>query len=117
MDEAFARRFTTEWLDSWNVDVDAVLEHFADDAVFSSPLARRILEGSDGVVRGKEDLRAYWREGLRRNPDLHFELRDLYVGVDTIVIHYRNQSHGLVNEVLTFDGTLVREGHATYLVV
>ena len=51
--------------------------------VFTSPLAIRIVEGSDGVIRGKEELRSYWSEGLRRNPDLRFEIEDLYLGVNT----------------------------------
>jgi hypothetical protein len=117
MDDTFARRFASEWLDAWNAhDLEAILGHFSDDVTFTSPLAARIVEGSDGVVRGKAALRAYWSEGLRRSPDLHFEIEGLYLGVNTIVIHYRNHSGGLVNEVLTFDGPLVGEGHATYLV-
>jgi hypothetical protein len=38
-----------------------------------------------------------------------------YIGVDTLVINYRNQSGGLVCEVLVFDGSLVVRGHGTYL--
>ena len=38
-----------------------------------------------------------------------------YVGVDCLVINYRNQKGGLVNEVLIFDGSLVAEGYGTYL--
>jgi hypothetical protein len=38
----------------------------------------------------------------------------VYIGVDTLVINYRNQKGGLVNEVLIFEGPLVREGHGTY---
>lgn len=117
MDNAFAQGFASQWLDAWNAhDLEAILRHFDDGVVFTSPLAIRIVEGSDGAIRGKEELRSYWSEGLRRNPDLHFEIEDLYLGVNTIVIHYRNHSGGLVNEVLTFDGPLVVEGHATYLV-
>ena len=32
-----------------------------------------------------------------------------------LVINYRNQAGGLVNEVLLFAGDLVAEGHGTYL--
>jgi ketosteroid isomerase-like protein len=117
MDNAFAQGFASQWLDAWNAhDLEAILRHFDDGVVFTSPLAIRIVEGSDGVIRGKDELRSYWSEGLRRNPDLRFEIEDLYLGVNSIVIHYRNHSGGLVNEVLTFDGPLVVEGHATYLV-
>lgn len=116
MDSDFARRFASDWRDAWNAhDLDAILSHFADEIVFTSPLAQRYVDGSDGVVRGVGELRAYWSEGLRRSPDLHFEIEDLYLGVDTLVINYRNHSGGLVNEVLTFKGPLVVEGHATYL--
>jgi len=48
-------------------------------------------------------------------PELHFEIESLYLGVQTLVINYRNQAGGLVNEVLVFDGALVAEGHGTYL--
>src|SRR5579863_6903905 len=117
MDAAFARQFAAGWVDAWNGhDLEAILSHFSDDVVFTSPIAQRIVEDSDGVIRGLDQLRAYWSEGLRLNPDLHFEIEDLYLGVETLVIHYRNHSGGLVNEVLTFRGRLVTEGHATYLV-
>jgi hypothetical protein len=116
MDYSRVRDFVGTWLEAWNGhDVEAVLAHFAEDATFTSPVAARILEGSDGVVHGKAALRNYWREGLRRIPDLRFDLVGIYVGVDTIVINYRNQSGGLVNEVLRFDGPLVVAGHGTYL--
>ncbi len=116
MDSDFAEQFASDWRDAWNAhDVDAILGHFADEIVFTSPAAQRIVDGSEGVIRGVRELRAYWSEGLRRNPDLHFEIENLYLGVDTIVINYRNHTGGLVNEVLTFDGPLVIQGHATYL--
>ena len=116
MDPADVAAFVDGWLHAWNAhDLDGVLRHFADDVVFTSPVAGRLIEGGDGVVRGKAALRAYWAEGLRRIPDLHFELVGVYVGVATLVINYRNQRGGLVNEVLTFDGELVVAGHGTYL--
>jgi len=117
MDNDLAWQFAWQWLDAWNAhDLDAVLIHFTDDVIFSSPMAAKLREGSGGIVRGKAALRAYWAEGLRRVPDLRFEIESLYVGVHTLVINYRNQAGGLVNEVLVFDGALVAEGHGTYLV-
>jgi hypothetical protein len=115
MDQTEARAFAEQWVSDWNAhDVDALLEHFTDDVVFTSPMAVRLL-GGDGVIRGKEALRKYWSEGVRLIPDLHFEVVGVYVGIATVVINYRNQAGGLVNEVLTFNGGLVSEGHGTYL--
>ncbi|MFF3493030.1 nuclear transport factor 2 family protein [Streptomyces sp. NPDC002795] len=115
MDHVTARTFVDSWVTAWNAhDLDALLAHFTDDVTFSSPVAAQLL-GGDGVVRGKDALRAYWTEGLRRIPDLRFEVVGSYVGVSSVVINYRNQKGGLVNEVLIFDGPFVAEGHGTYL--
>jgi hypothetical protein len=109
-------QFSREWVQAWNNrDVEGVLRHFHDDAVFTSPKALKIVPASGGVVRGKEALRTYWTEALERVPNLHFVVQGVYTGVNTLVIHYRNQDGVLVNEVLTFAGTYVKEGHATYL--
>jgi hypothetical protein len=110
-----ADQFSREWIAGWNAhDLDAVLAHFHDDAVFTSPIAAQLVPASGGVIRGKAALRAYWTEGLKRNPELHFTLLAVYVGVNTLAIHYLRQKGDLANEVLIFDGDLVREGHATY---
>jgi ketosteroid isomerase-like protein len=108
--------FGRHWLAAWNShDLEALLTHFAEDTVFTSPVAAQLLTDSNGVIHGKEALRAYWTEGLRRIPDLRFELVGVYAGINTIVINYRNQRGGLVNEVMRFEGGLVVEGHGTYL--
>jgi hypothetical protein len=114
MDIAEAQAFAAQWVRDWNAhDVAALLAHFTDDVAFTSPVAARLF-GGDGVIRGKEALRKYWSEGIRLIPDLHFEVLVLYVGVSTLVINHRNQAGGVVSEVLTFGGPLVREGHGTY---
>jgi len=108
--------FARQWLAAWNAhDLEALLAHFADDVVFTSPVAAQLLPDTAGIIRGKAALRTCWTEGLRRIPDLHFELVGVYAGVEAIVINYRNQKGGLVNEVMRFDGDLVIEGHGTYL--
>jgi hypothetical protein len=108
--------FARAWVQAWNDhDVEAVLAHFHDDVVFTSPVAARVVSGSGGVVRGKAALRDYWVTALRVVPDLHFEVVGVYRGESLLVLNYRNERGGLVNEVLTFDGDLVREGHGTYL--
>jgi hypothetical protein len=108
---AFAERWVRDWNDH---DIEAVLAHFADDAVFTSPLAERLFPESGGVISGKDDLRRYWSEGIRRGPGLRFELLGVYAGIDTVVIRFRNEQGVDRCEVLTFEGELVRMGHGTY---
>ena len=112
-----AIEFSREWVSAWNAhDVEAVLVQFHDDVVFTSPVALELLPQTNGVVRGKPALRAYWSAALTRVPELEFTVEGVYQGIDTIVINYRNQAGGLVNEVLRFTNeNLVVKGHATYL--
>lgn len=110
------RRFASQWISQWNErDVEAVLAHYEDGVVFTSPRALKVVPETAGTVRGKDALRRYWILALDRNPDLHFELVGVYAGIETIVIHYRNQVGGFVSEVLIFRNGYVVEGHATHL--
>lgn len=116
MDEAAARAFAERWVKAWNDhDVEAVLGHFADDVVFTSPLATRLFPDSGGVVRGKDALRQYWTAGVLANPALRFELLGVYAGVSTLVIRFRTEQGTDRCEVLTFDGDLVTTGHGSFL--
>jgi hypothetical protein len=111
-----AMAFAERWVKAWNDhDVEAVLAHFADDVVFTSPVATRIFPDSGGVVRGKDALRQYWNAGVAGNPALHFDLLGVYAGVGTLVIRFRNEQGADRCEVLTFRGDLVRTGHGTFL--
>lgn len=111
--------FVAEWAAAWNVrDLDRLMTHYAEDVVWTSPMAVRVMPsmpGSDGVLRGKDALRTYFARGLELLPELHFEVLASYLGVSTLVINYRNERDGLVCEVLVLDRDgLVIEGHGTY---
>ena len=115
LDAAESEAFAARWAAAWNGrDVEAVLGHFAEDCTFTSPVARQLL-GGDGVIHGKPALRRYWTHALEKVPDLHFEVLGVHSGIDTMVIHYRNQRGHEVCEVLSFraDGLVVL-GHGTY---
>lgn len=117
MDQQFAQDFARGWAEAWNnKDLEAIVSHFSDDVVFISPVTAKVRPETGGVIRGKDQLRMYWGEGLKRIPDLHFEVEAVYAGVQALVINYRNHTGALVCEVLDFgDGELVARGHGTYL--
>ena len=96
------KSYADQWVRAWNAhDVEAVLEHFHDDVVFTSPVAARVVPESGGVVRGKAALRDTGRPRWPAMPDLQFEVVGVYRGESTLVINYRNHRGELVNEVLT----------------
>ena len=107
--------FAESWLSAWNAhDIERVLSHFHEYAYFSSPFAHRLFPESGGMLRGKTQIRAYWTAGLHAIPDLHFTVEAVFVGIDHIVLVYRNQAGVQVSEVLQFADGLVIEGHGTY---
>jgi hypothetical protein len=116
VERSWAQLLADQWVRAWNAhDVEAVLSHFAEDVIFTSPVAAHVVPDTAGVVRGKDALRAYWSLALSKVPDLHFEVVSVFVGVSTLVIAYRNQRGDLVSEVLEVEDGLVVRGHATYL--
>jgi hypothetical protein len=117
MDDSHALDLASAWIAAWNAhDLDAVLAHFHDDVVFHSPLIQQLMGEPSGTVKGKAQLRAYWTEGLRAVPDLHFELLTVLTGVDLIVIHYRDQRGRATVEVGRLDGDRIIEGWGAYSV-
>ena len=103
--------FARSWIDAWNAhDLDAVLSHFSDDVTFSSPLIATLMGEPSSTVHGTAALRAYWEEGLRRIPDLHFDLVAVHAGVDMVTITYTNQAGRSVVEAASLgpDGKVVR---------
>jgi len=113
MTESEATRFAQEWVAAWNSrDLERILSHYADDVELTSPLVPKILGSDQLSVRGKANLRAYFRRGLDAYPDLKFTLWGAYAGVQSVIVHYesvrgmssaelmRIRSDGRVSEVL-----------------
>lgn len=103
--DAFARR----WIDDWNRhDLDAILRHYAPEAEFFSPVARRLT--GEGRLRGQAALRAYWRKGLALNPSLRFTLIEVLAGDGCATLLYFNDRGQTVAETHEFDdeGRVVR---------
>lgn len=107
--------FVREWARAWNErDLPAVLAHFSEDAVFTSPIAASIHPTSSGLVRGKRAIEKYWTHALSQNAKLHFEITGIFTGVDCVLIRFLNEAGADRIEVLHFKDGLVVEGHGTF---
>lgn len=101
MDAADAQRFAEHWYAAWNAhDLEAILEHYADDVELTSPFVASLAGNEDGRLVGKDALRAYFAAGLERFPDLHFEPLELYVGVRSLVLRYVGPTGAETAEVI-----------------
>lgn len=112
-----AMAFARCWTAAWNArDLEAVLDLFSENATFTSPYASKLLPETAGVLRGRSALRRYWTMGIAALPNLHFDLVEVFAGVDSLVILYRNQAGVLVSEVFRFLDGKVIEGSGNYAV-
>ncbi|MDO8900927.1 MAG: nuclear transport factor 2 family protein [Phenylobacterium sp.] len=109
--------FAQAWIEAWNQhDLAAILPHYAEDVVFTSPAATRITGEPLGRVEGKAALAAYWGAALRQVPDLTFTLRGVFGGVNGLALRYHSsRTDAEVVEVIRFgpDGLAV-EASAYY---
>jgi ketosteroid isomerase-like protein len=103
--ESWAREFAAEWIAAWNAhDLERIFSHYCDDFEMHSPLIIERMGVPSGMLKGKQAIRPYWAQGLAAQPPLHFELRDVLVGVDTIAIYYFSRTRNrMVAEVLRFN--------------
>jgi ketosteroid isomerase-like protein len=106
-----AARLADEWFAAWNAhDLEAIIAHYAEDVEFVSPFVAVLNDDPAGIVRGKDELRAYFARALERFPDLRFEPLDVLVGVDSVTLSYVSVGGRRAAEVMTVgdDGQVTR---------
>ena len=72
-----------------------MLAHFADDAVFVSPLAKQVT--GNARVAGKEALRAYWTAAVKTITSMRFDVVDVvWSPIErTLVVVYTRTKDGV----------------------
>jgi ketosteroid isomerase-like protein len=101
----FAKKFANEWIRGWNShNLETILKHYSEDFTIESPMAEKLMPESKGKIKGKNNIREYWKMGLERNKDLEFEMIDIFSGTGYITIYYLSKSIGKrVLEILHFN--------------
>jgi hypothetical protein len=82
--ETEATGFARQWVAAWNShDLDAIMSHYDEAVVLTSPAAAKILDDPSGTIEGNAAVRRYFERGLELYPDLHFQLLDVMWGLAT----------------------------------
>jgi hypothetical protein len=81
---------------------DGIMEHYANDIEFSSPTVIKRWGIPDGWLRGKSKVRENFAIGVKA-PDLHFELVDVLLGVNSMCVIYRRETGALVTDLVELD--------------
>lgn len=106
-----ARRFAELWVAAWNAhDLDAIMSHYAQEVILTSPAAAKLLNDQSGTVAGHEAVRNYFKRGLEAFPNLAFTLLDVMWGISSVVLCYNYQRGTKTAEFMEFDthGKVVR---------
>ncbi|MBU3625532.1 nuclear transport factor 2 family protein [Polynucleobacter sp. JS-Safj-400b-B2] len=99
----FANQFAGEWLSAWNShNLDLILSHYADDFEMISPYIVAITGEPSGTLQGKKAVGQYWATALAKYPGLYFDLRQVLIGVQSVVIYYQGIS-GMAAETFIFN--------------
>jgi hypothetical protein len=101
---ARADEFAREWIAAWNSrDLGRILGHYSDDVVFSSPFVKSLGGCFTSAVCGREDLREYFESALDKFPALHFHLRAVLLGVETVTLLYDSVNGLLAAETMAWN--------------
>ncbi len=85
--------FADQWISDWNRrDVEAVLKHFSEDVVFTSPRATAVV--GTPRVEGKSRLREYWNSAISRIQTIHFTLDHVIGDRDRLAVVYTSEING-----------------------
>src|ERR1700749_171607 len=117
IEQQAAHAFAKEWIDAWNAhDIERVLSHYTDDFVMETPMAIKFAPETNGIVKGKEAIRTYWKTALERVPNLFFELHEVLTGINGITMYYTNPAIGRKTAEVLFlnDAGKVYKAYAFY---
>ncbi len=104
------------WKATWESgDVDAIVRMYHPDATHESALVAQLYPEAGGTaLRGADQLRAYFANGLARFTELRFELVTVTEAGARAAIEYRRHSNvdganpAHVLELVEWDGALIR---------
>ena len=97
--------FSGEWIHAWNAhDLNLILSHYSDDFEMSSPRIVQLMNEPSGTLKGKKNIGKYWEKSLAQSPGLRFELLEVLVGAESLVIYYQNVTRDkMAAEVFIFN--------------
>jgi hypothetical protein len=120
MEKHVADAFGAQWLRAWRErDLDAIMEHYADDAEQQSLLVTVVLNDPAGTVSGKGNIREYFRKTMAAYPvqpgDPGIQLLGVFRGVNSLVVHF--ETRGVQGaEFIELDANgKIRRGRAHFL--
>ena len=101
-----------EWFHAFNEhNLENLLALYAEDAKHYSPKLKIRQPETNGLVVGKDALRAWWKDAFERLPGLHYSYTTLTANEERVFMEYIRKVPGeddmLVAEVLEIKGNKI----------
>lgn len=101
-----------KWFAAFNEhDLEKLLSLYDENAAHYSPKLKVRQPETNGYVKGKAALRAWWQDAFDRLPTLHYEVTSLTANDERVFMEYTRQVSGepdmLVAEVLEVKDGLI----------
>ena len=94
-----------KWFEAFNIhNLEQFLSLYDDNAEHFSPKLKIRKPETNGLIKGKNELRIWWQDAFDRLPTLHYKVTSLTANTDRVFMEYTRQVAGeadmLVAEVL-----------------
>ena len=84
-----------KWFKAFNDhDLESLLSLYADDAEHYSPKLKIHQPDSNGLIKGKSELRKWWQDAFNRLPNLNYEVLKLTADEEQVFMEYIRRTPG-----------------------
>jgi limonene-1,2-epoxide hydrolase len=107
------KHIALKWFEAFNAHhLENLLSLYDENAEHYSPKLKVHQPETNGLIKGKSQLRAWWKDAFERLPHLHYDIIKLLSDEEQVFMEYIRQTPGeedlRVGEVLTIkDGKII----------
>ena len=82
-----------QWFQAFNEhQLDNLLSLYDEDAAHYSPKLKIHKPETNGLIKGKKALRAWWKDAFERLPQLHYKVLNIIANDDSVFMEYIRQT-------------------------
>jgi len=82
-----------QWFQAFNEhQLDNLLSLYDEDAAHYSPKLKIHKPETNGLIKGKNALRAWWKDAFERLPQLHYKVLNIIANDDSVFMEYIRQT-------------------------
>lgn len=106
------KHIAQQWFNAFNEqDLEKLLALYHNNAEHYSPKLKIRVPETQGLIKGKEALRDWWKDAFERLPTLRYEVKKLTADNEQVFMEYNRHVQGeailMVGEVLEIKNGLI----------